>query len=92
MSALAERQFHTKAFEEWVKKHLFKRLKLYNFEHVLYNINNFTVCQKVCNGLNVVPTEKEMFWKTYCPAVKQAIKVCRNDAVAAMKLSFFKGK
>lgn len=74
------------------EKHLFKRLKFYNFEHVLYNNNDYSVCQKVCNGLDIMPTEKETFLKTYSPAVKQAIKECRNDAVVAMKLSFFKGE
>ena len=44
----------------------------------------------VCKALSIIEKDKETFWRTYCKCVKNAIKFARNDAVAAMKLAFFK--
>ena len=90
--AKAQIQKNQKKIDCYVKEHLFKKVKFFNFEMMCYNTNVNTICQMVCTALNIAEIEQETFWGTYCGCVKKAIKVARNDAVAAMKLTFFKGK
>ena len=42
--------------------------------------------------MNMAETAKMTFWSTYSPAVEQAVRYARNDAVQAMKNSFLKGR
>lgn len=74
-----------------MKDHLFKKLKFFNLELMLYDNKNNSVCQKVCSAMNMAEPGSQSFWRTYCACVKKAIKVGRNDAIQAMKLSFLKG-
>ena len=92
LDAKAQQQQNQKKIDSFVKEHLFKRVKSFNNDMMCYSTNVNTICQKVCKALNIVETDRETFWKNYCGCVKKAIKVARNDAVAAMKLAFFKGK
>ena len=92
LDAKAQEQQNQKKIDYFVKDHLFKKVKFFNFEMMCYHTNNNRICQMVCRALNIIDTEKEIFWRTYSGCVKKAIKVARNDAVAAMKLAFFKGK
>ena len=92
LDAKAQQQQNQKKIDCFVKEHLFKKVKFFNNEMMCYSENVSSICQKVCKALNIAETDKETFWSTYFACVKKAIKVARNDAVAAMKLSFFKGK
>ena len=90
-NAIAEKESNQKKIENYVKEHLFRKLKFFNLELMLYDTKELSVCQKVCNALKIAETERKRFWSTYSACVKKAIKVARNDAIQAMKLSFFKG-
>ena len=83
---------YTKKFETYVKDELFKKLKFFNIELMLYNNNKNSVCQKVCDYMNLDVSGRTTFWNTYCKCVESAIRCARNDAVQAMKQSFLKGK
>ena len=90
-NAIAEKESNQKKIENYVKEHLFKKLKFYNLELMVYNAQSNSVCQKVCNALNMAEHGRPSFWSSYSSCVKKAIKVGRNDAIQAMKLSFLKG-
>ena len=76
----------------FVKGTLFKRLKFYNADLLLYNTKKSSVCQKVCNYMNMAEEGRVSFWSKYSPCVETAIRVARNDAVQAMKSTFLGGK
>ena len=76
----------------FVKDELFKRLKFYIAELLIYNTKKSSICQKVCNHLNMAEAGRVSFWSKYSPCVESAIRVARNDAVQAMKNTFFGGK
>lgn len=89
---IAERQYNKESIVAFVKDELFKRLKFYNAELLVYNTKKSSICQKVCNHLNMAEAERVSFWSKYSPCVESAIRVARNDAVQAMKNTFFGGK
>ena len=89
---IAERQNNKESIVSFVKDELFKRLKFYNAELLIYNTKKSSVCQKVCNHLNMAEAGRVSFWSKYSPCVESAIRVARNDAVQAMKNTFFGGK
>ena len=92
LDAKAQQQQNQKKIDYFVKEYLFKKVKFFNNEMMCFSTNVNTICQMVCKALNIGEADRETFWATYCGCVKKAIKVARNDAVAAMKLAFFKGK
>ena len=83
-----EREQNKQSIQDFVKDHLFKRLKFYNLELLLYNTKKNSVCQKVCNHLNMAEAGRISFWKIHSPCVEGAIRVAQNDAVQAMKGTF----
>ena len=89
---IAERENNKQSIVDFVKDHLFKRLKFYNLENMVYDTRKNTICQRVCNHLNMAEAGRVSFWSTYSPCVEAAIRVARNDAVQAMKNSFLGGK
>ena len=89
---IAERELNKQSISNFVKDHLFKRLKFYNLELLIYDTKKSSICQKVCNHLNMAEAGRVSFWSTYSPCVESAIRVARNDAVQAMKTSFLGGK
>ena len=89
---IAERENNKQSIGDFVKEQLFKRLKFYNLEYMIYDIRKNSVCQRVCNHLNMAEESRISFWSTYSPCVEAAIRVARNDAVQAMKNSFLGGK
>lgn len=89
---IAERENNKQSIGDFVKEHLFKRLKFYNLELLIYDTKKSSICQRVCNHLNMAEAGKISFWSTYSPCVEAAIRVARNDAVQAMKNSFLGGK
>ena len=88
----AEKEKNKKSIEDFVKAQLFKRLKFYNTELMMYSSKKSSICQKVCNHLNMAEAGRLTFWNTYSPCVESAIRVGRIDAVQAMKRSFLEGK
>ena len=92
LSAQLERQTLVKRIQTYVKDHLFKRLKFFNLELMVYDTRKNSVCQKVCNALNMADTGRKTFWSAYSKCVEKAIRYGRNDAVQAMKTAFLGGK
>ena len=88
----SERENNKKSIGDFVKEHLFKRLKFYNSELLNYDTKKSSICQKVCNYLNMAEGSRVSFWNTYSLCVENAIRLARNDAVQAMKSSFLGGK
>jgi hypothetical protein len=89
---IAERELNKQIIGDFVKDQLFKRLKFYNLDLLFYNTKKSSICQKVCNHLNMAEAGRISFWSTYSPCVEGAIRVARNDAVQAMKSTFLGGK
>ena len=89
---IAERENNKKSIGDFVKDHLFKRLKFYNLELLIYDTKKSSICQKVCDHLNMAQGSRNSFWNTYSLCVENAIRLARNDAVQAMKSSFLGGK
>ena len=89
---IAERENNKQSIGDFVKDHLFKRLKFFNLESLIYDTRKNSICQRVCNHLNMAEAGRVSFWSTYSPCVESAIRVARNDAVQAMKNSFLGGK
>ena len=89
---IAERENNKQSIGDFVKEHLFKRLKFYNLEYMVFDTRKNSICQRVCNHLNMAEAGRVSFWSTYSPCVESAIRVARNDAVQAMKNSFLGGK
>ena len=90
--ATTQMKKNQKKIDCFVKEYLFKKVKFFNIEMMCYSKNVYSICQMVCTALNILEEERETFWSTYSCCVKKAIKVARNDAIAAMKLAFFRGK
>lgn len=91
-NVIAEREDNKKKIDSFVKDHLFKRLKFYNADVMLFDTRKNSICQKVCNHLNMAEAGRVSIWSTYSVCVEKAVRVARNDAVQAMKNSFLKGK
>ena len=89
---IEERELIKQSINDFVKDQLFKRLKFYNSELLIYDTKKSSICQKVCNHLNMAEAGRISFWSTYSLCVENAIQVTRNDAVQAMKSSFLGGK
>ena len=92
LNAKMQQQQNQKKSDCFIKEKLFRKVKFFNIEMMCYNTNTNSICQMVCQALNISENERETFWRSYSGCVKKAMKVTRNDAVAAMKLAFFKGK
>ena len=88
----AEKLEMQKRIVNYVNDHLFKRLKFFNLEVMLYDTRKNSICQRICNSQHIAESAKKTFWSTYSPCVETAIRYGRNDAVQAMKNSFLKGK
>ena len=91
-NVIAERELNIKSIGDFVKDQLFKRLKFYYAELLLYDTKKNSICQKVCTHLNMAEAGKASFWSKYSPCVESAIRIARNDAIQAMKNSFLGGK
>ena len=89
---IGERELNKQSIGDFVKVQLFKRLKFYNSELLIYNTKKSSVCQKVCNHLNMAEASRISFWSMYSPCVEGAIRIARNDAVQAMKSTFLGGE
>jgi hypothetical protein len=89
---LEEQKVNREKIDEYVKKHCFKHIKFYNMMWDSFSNHPKSICQKVCKGLNIIDEERQIYWNTYSASVDNSIKVARNNAIAAIKLSFFKGK
>ena len=87
---IAERENNKQSIGDFVKEHLFKRLKFYNSDYMVYDTRKNSICQRVCNHLNMAEAGRVSFWSTYSPCVESAIRVARNDTVQAMKTLFWK--
>jgi hypothetical protein len=91
-NVIVERENNKQSICDFVKEHLFKRLKFYNSELLIYNTKKSSICQKLCNHLNMAEEGRITFWSTYSLCVENAIRVARNDVVQAMKSSFLGSK
>ena len=89
---IAEREKNKQSIGDFVKEQLFKKLKFYNSDLLVYDTRKNSICQRVCNHLNMAEAGRVNFWSTYSPCVESAIRVVRIDAVQAMKNSFLGGK
>ena len=89
---IAEREKNKQSIGDFVKEQLFKKLKFYNSDLLVYDTRKNSICQRVCNHLNMAEAGRISFWSTYSPCVELAIRVARNDAVQAKKNSFLGGK
>ena len=89
---IAERELNKQSINDFVKDQLFKRLKFYNLELLIYDTKKSSICQKVCNHLNMAEASRISFWSTFSLCVENAIRVARNDAVQVMKSSFLGGR
>ena len=68
------------------------KIKFINSGHMmLFSTKQKTICQLVCMSLNIKGSEQQTYWNLYHKCVEKALNTARNDAVAAMKKSFFKG-
>ena len=91
LDAKAEKLHMQKKIETYVKQTLFKRLKFFYLDVMLYDTRKNSMCQKVCDFLNMADSGRMTCWSTYSPCVENAIRYTRNDAVQAMKSAFLKG-
>ena len=91
LTAELEKQTMVKKIQTYVKDHLFKRLKFFNLELMVYDTRKSSVCQKVCNALNMAKSGRKTFWSAYSKCVEKAKRYGRNDAVQAMKTAFLGG-
>src|SRR5687767_6444760 len=91
LDVFAENKDVQKKIVTYVNNYLFKRLKFFNLEVMLYNTRKNSICQKVCEYMNMADSAKMTFGSTYSPAVETAVRYARNDAIQAMKNSFCKG-
>ena len=89
---IAEQENNKKSIGDFVKELLFKQFKYYNLELLIYDTKKSSICQKVCNHLNMAEGSRVSFWITYSLCVENAIRLARNDAVQAMKSSSLGGK
>ena len=81
---IAERENNKQSIGDFVNDHLFKRLKFYNLDLLIYDTRKKSICQRVCNHLHMAEAGRVSFWSTYSPCVESAIRVARNDVVQAM--------
>ena len=82
-----------KRIDCFVKGQLFKVFKFIPSGHMmLFQLKKKSICQLVCNALSILPDEQQSWWETYFRCVERSINLARNDAIAAVKKSFFKGK
>ena len=88
----AEKLKMQKRIAIYVNDHLFKRLKFFNLEVMLFDTRKNSICQRICDSMHIAESAKKAFWSTYSPCVETAIRCGRNDAVQAIKNSFLKGK
>ena len=89
---ISEQENNKQRIGDFVKEYLFKKLKFYNSGLLIYDTRKSSICQRVCNHLNMAEAGRVTFWSTYSPCVESAIRVARNDAVQAMKNTFLGGK
>ena len=89
---IAERENNKQSIGDFVIGYLFKRLKFYNLNLLIYDTRKSSICQRVCNHWNMAEAGRVSFWSTYSPSVESAIRVARNDAVQAMKSTFLGGE
>ena len=72
---------------------MFKVFKFIPSGHMmLFQLKRKSICQLVCNALSIMPEKQQIWWDTYYRCVEKSINAARNDATAAVKKSFFKGK
>jgi hypothetical protein len=78
----------------FVKDHLFKKVKFITCSQtaMLFSLQKHSICQRVCNGLNINAEDQQNYWSLYSRLVEKAIGSARNDAVAAVRNAFKKGK
>lgn len=92
-NALEEQRQNKKRIDTFVEEKLFKQLKFISSAKMMeFNSTKSIVCQKVCTALNILPQDQHDFWETYCRCVETSLNCARNDAVAAVKKTFFQGK
>ena len=89
---LKEQKVNCEKIDVYVKMSMFKRVRFYNIQWDCYEDDPKSICQKICKGLNVLESKRQLYWNTYCVFVDHSIKVARNNAIAAVMSSFFKGK
>ena len=90
---VTEQRLNSKKIDSYVKDHLSKNLKFIpSGEMMMFSEKQRSLCQKVCRALNVLPADQQIYWNLYSRCVEKSINAARNDAVAALKKSFFKGK
>src|SRR5688500_751016 len=92
LDALAEKETMAQKIQNYVRNHLFKCLKFFNLESMLYDTRKSSVCQKVSTALFVADAGRKTFWSMYSKCVEKAVRYGRNDAVQAMKQLFLGGK
>ena len=91
--AVTEQRQNRKRIDSFVKDQLFRDLKFIpSGQMMLFSTNKRSLCQLVCTALNIAPTEQQKYWDTYYRCVEKSLNTARNDSVAAVKKSFFKGK
>ena len=73
-NVIVERENTKQSIGDFVKEHLFKRLKFYNLELLIYDTKKSNICQKVCNHLNMAEEGRITFWSTYSLCVENAMK------------------
>ena len=86
-----EQKDNRRKIDCFVKGQLFKNLKFVSGHLMQFSMKQ-SVCQIVCQGLHINPDKRQMFWSLYNRCVEKSINSARNDAVAAVKKSFFKGQ
>ena len=75
-----------------VKEHLFKQLKFVNPGMMVYSDKEQSLCQKVFQHLHVERENQYEWWNSYHRWFEVSLNKAINDAVAAVKKSFFIGK
>ena len=86
-----EQKQNRKKIDIYVKDELFRELKFIpSGNMMLFSAKTRSISQLVCSALNIPADQQQVYWDTYYRYVKKSINAARNDAVAAVKKTFFK--
>jgi hypothetical protein len=87
-----ENEHNRKKIDIYVKDELFKLVKFIPTGQAMqFSVKKQSLCQLICDELNIPPDSRCVYWDNYSRCVEKSINAARNDAVTAVKRSFFKG-
>jgi hypothetical protein len=91
-NTLLEHENNRKKIDIYVKDELFKMVKFIPAgETMQFSTKKQSLCQLICDEFNIPSNERCNYWENYSRCIEKSINGARNDAVAAVKKSFFKG-